>query len=156
MRLVLYQPDIPQNAGALVRLAACLGLGVDVIAPCGFVWDDRKMRRAGMDYRHRADLRHHASWAHYQAAAPAGRLLLLTTRGAVRYTEVAYAPEDRLLLGRESAGVPEAVHDAATLRLVIPVRDRSLNVVQAAAMVAGEALRQTDGWPPEQEDPARS
>lgn len=147
MRLVLFEPDIPQNTGAILRLAACLGLGVDVIFPCGFIFDEPRMRRAGMDYLDRVELAKHASWAAYRqarAAANGGRLLLLSTRASISYLDFAFAPGDSLLLGRESSGVPDAVHAAADARLVIPLQPgmRSLNVAMAAAIVAGEALRQ--------------
>jgi tRNA (cytidine/uridine-2'-O-)-methyltransferase len=128
-------------------------VGVDIIEPCGFLLTDRGLKRAGMDYLDLADMRRHASWARFLAdrRRPAreggtkGRLLLLTTRGAQAYTGFAFARDDTLLLGRESAGVPEDVHDAADARLVIPMRPgaRALNVTQAAAIVLGEALRQT-------------
>ena len=151
MRLALYEPDIPQNAGTLIRLAVCLGLAVDVIEPCGFVWDDRKLKRAGMDYLERADIRRHVSWRAFLAehGARGSRLVLLTTRGNERYTDYAFRSGDCLLLGRESAGVPDEVHAAADARLRIPqtVGERSLNVAVAAAMVVGEALRQTQGFP---------
>lgn len=155
MRLALYEPDIPQNCGALIRLAACLGVGLDIIEPCGFLLDDKRLKRAGLDYHARASLRRHRSWTEFQASrrapehgAPQGRLLLLTTAGDCPYTAFSFAPEDVLLLGRESAGVPPAVHAAADARLVIPLQPdcRSLNVAQAAAMVLGEALRQTGGF----------
>jgi len=153
MRLALYQPDIPQNCGALIRLAACLGVGLEIIEPCGFLLDDKRLRRAGLDYHAQASLRRHSSWTAFQASratekAPQSRLLLLTTGGDRPYTDFAYAPGDILLLGRESAGVPAEVHAAADARLVIPVRAdcRSLNVAQAAAMALGEALRQTGGF----------
>ena len=143
-QLALYEPDIPQNTGAIMRLAACLGVRLHVIEPCGFVLDDRRLRRAGMDYVDGLDLLRHASWQRF-AAAPPGRIVLLTTRGAVPYLDFAYAPGDVLLLGRESAGVPDAVHAAAAARVVVPMRPgmRALNVALAAAMVLGEALRQT-------------
>ncbi|MGF1608499.1 MAG: tRNA (cytidine(34)-2'-O)-methyltransferase [Kiloniellales bacterium] len=153
MRLVLYEPDIPQNTGAVLRLGACLGVAVDVIEPCGFLWDDRRLRRAGLDYLDRVDLLRHSSWQAYReqraAAAAPGRLLLLTTKGDRAYGDFPYQTGDSLLLGRESAGVPEAVHAAADARLVIPLRPglRSLNVALAAAMVLGEALRQLDAFP---------
>lgn len=151
MRLALYEPDIPQNAGTLIRLAVCLGLSVDVIEPCGFVWDDRKLKRAGMDYLDRADVRRHVSWRAFFAEHGSGgsRLVLLTTRGDERYTDYAYRSNDCLLVGRESAGVPANVHAAADARLRIPLAagERSLNVAVAAAMVVGEALRQTLGFP---------
>jgi tRNA (cytidine/uridine-2'-O-)-methyltransferase len=148
MRLALYEPDIPQNAGAMMRLAACFGVALDLIEPCGFVFGDARMRRAGMDYLGRLDLRRHASWADF-ATQRRGRLILLTTRGSQRHTEIAYRLDDVLLVGRESAGVPDQVHAAADLRVAIPMRPglRSLNVGMAAAIVLGEALRQTNGYP---------
>lgn len=149
MRLALYQPDIPQNAGTILRLAACMGVGVDMIEPCGFVWDDRRLRRSGMDYLGQVDLVRHASWKRFQAGRTPGRLVLLTTQGAIRHTDAAYQPDDTLLLGRESAGVPTEVHQAADLRVRVPLTPaaRSLNVALAAAIVLGEALRQTDLLP---------
>jgi tRNA (cytidine/uridine-2'-O-)-methyltransferase len=149
MRLVLYQPDIPQNAGTILRMAACLGVAVDIIEPAGFLFSDRHFRRAGLDYAQRATVRRHSSWTDFAARRDAGRLLLLTTRAETVYTEFAFRPDDVLLLGRESAGVPDEVHAAADARLRIPMADgaRSLNVAVAAAMVLGEALRQTEGWP---------
>lgn len=148
MRLALFQPDIPQNTGTLMRLGACLGVGIDIIEPCGFILDDRRLRRAGMDYLDDADIIRHRSWDVYNAQRR-GRLLLLTTRASMPYTDFAYAPGDTLLLGRESAGVPENVHQAADARLLIPLRPalRSINVALAASMVLGEALRQTAGFP---------
>lgn len=147
VRVVMYQPDIPQNTGTILRMAACLDIGVDVIEPCGFVLDDRRLRRAAMDYIDLLDWQRWSSWERYQSASHPGRLCLLTTRGAIPYTRFAFHPDDRLLLGRESAGVPETVHGAADARLVIPMRSgaRSLNVAVSAAMVLGEALRQTGG-----------
>ena len=148
MRLALYQPDIPQNAGALLRLGACLGVPVDIIEPCGFLLDDRRLRRAGLDYLARAAMVRHSSWHAYRDAR-AGRLVLLTTAGTRNFTDFAFAAEDNLLVGRESAGVPPEVHAAAQARLAIPMRAglRSLNVALAAAMVLGEALRQTRQFP---------
>jgi tRNA (cytidine/uridine-2'-O-)-methyltransferase len=153
VRLALYEPDIPQNAGSLMRLGACLGVGIDVIEPCGFLLSDRNFRRAGMDYLKNADVRRHESWArfHDTFSAGASRLVLLTTKADMAYTDFAFAPDDTLLVGRESAGVPQDVHDAAHARVVIPLRPglRSLNVAQAAAMVLGEALRRTHLFPKE-------
>jgi tRNA (cytidine/uridine-2'-O-)-methyltransferase len=150
MRLALYQPDIPQNTGAILRLAACFSLPVDLIEPCGFVLDDRRLRRAGMDYLEHVELRRHASWEAYQTAraGTAGRLILLTTKGAIPHVDCRFVATDSLLLGRESAGVPDEVHEAADLRVRIPMRSglRSLNVAMAAAIVAGEAMRQL-GFP---------
>jgi tRNA (cytidine/uridine-2'-O-)-methyltransferase len=149
MRIVLYQPDIPQNAGALLRLAACFGVPLDIIEPCGFLWDDRRLRRVGMDYLSMAEWVRHRSWDAFLAERPAGRLVLLTTRGATAYADFAFRSDDALLLGRESGGVPDRVHASAAARLKIPLmRDaRSLNVAMAAAIVLAEALRQTGGFP---------
>jgi tRNA (cytidine/uridine-2'-O-)-methyltransferase len=148
MRLALYQPDIPQNCGTLLRLAACLELAVDIIEPCGFVWDDRRLRRAGMDYLADVALARHASWQAYRDQL-SGRLVLLTTKAERAYPAFAFRSDDNLLVGRESAGVPDEVHAAASERLRIPMRSgrRSINVALAASMVLGEALRQTSGFP---------
>jgi len=147
MRLALFQPDIPQNTGAMIRLGAALGVGLDIIEPCGFLLTDRGLKRAGMDYLKSAEIRRHESWGRFRAGF-AGRLLLLTTRGDMAYTDFAFRRGDTLLVGRESAGVPAEVHDTADARLAIPLKRgmRSLNVAQAAAMVLGEALRQTGGF----------
>lgn len=154
MRLALYEPDIPQNTGALLRLAACLGVPVDIIEPCGFLMDDKRLRRAGLDYLVHADVTRHGSWGTYsqafaEARAGGSRLLLATTHGSIPYTEFIFAPGDTLMVGRESAGVPDAVAEAADARLRIPIRAgmRSINVAQAAAMMLGEALRQTGLFP---------
>ena len=148
MKLALYEPDIPQNTGALLRLAACLATPVSIIEPCGFVLSDRRLRRAGMDYLDNVDLTRHESWDAFLSAT-SGRLLLLTTRAATAYTQFAYQSGDTLLLGRESAGVPDDVHDAVDARILIPMAEgaRSLNVAMAGAMVLGEALRQINGFP---------
>jgi tRNA (cytidine/uridine-2'-O-)-methyltransferase len=152
MRLALFEPDIPQNAGALLRLAACLGVAADVIEPCGFLWSDRHLKRAGMDYLDHVEVARHASWTRFMAARQQGRLVLLTTQGPTQYHRFAFRADDILLLGRESAGVPAAVHAAADARLRVPMRQgmRSLNVALAAALVLGEALRQTGQWPEEE------
>ena len=149
MRLALYQPDIPQNTGAMLRLSACFGLGVDVILPARFIFDDKRMRRAGMDYIDQVEILRHASWAAYlesrnDRSNAGGRLVLLTTKGDRAYTDFAFEPADTLLVGRESSGVPAEVAAAADARLVIPMRPglRSLNVAMAAAIVTGEAMRQ--------------
>lgn len=151
MRLALFEPDIPQNAGSLIRLGACLGVPVDIIEPCGFLLTDRAFKRAGMDYLALAEVTRHASWTAFLAVhwERGGRLLVLTGKGALSYTDFDYAAGDTLLLGRESAGAPQEVHDAADARLRIPLKPglRSLNVAQAGAMVLGEALRQTKGFP---------
>jgi tRNA (cytidine/uridine-2'-O-)-methyltransferase len=149
MRLALYEPDIPQNTGTILRLAACLGVAVDVIQPAGFDLTDRALKRAGLDYLRHVEIERHQSFATFDAARRqrGSRLVLLSTRGAAPYTDFAYAAPDTLLLGRESAGVPDAVHAAADASVRIPLRAglRSLNVAVAAAMVLGEALRQTGG-----------
>lgn len=149
MRIALYQPDIAQNAASLIRLGACMGVAVDIIEPCGFVFTDRGFRRAGMDYLHQADVRRHASWNAFLENRLPGRIVLLTTRSSEPYASFAFLPDDVLLLGRESAGVPDDVHTRADARLRIPLRSglRSINVAQAGAMVLGEALRQTNGFP---------
>jgi tRNA (cytidine/uridine-2'-O-)-methyltransferase len=148
MRLALFEPDIPQNLGAFIRLAACLGAPLDIIEPCGFPLDDKRIRRAAMDYVDLAKIVRHASWQAFMRDRTPGRLVLLTTSGNQRFPAVAFRTDDTLLLGRESAGVPAEVHDAADLRLRIPLQAaaRSLNVALAAAMVLSEALRQTSGF----------
>ena len=152
MRLALYQPDIPGNTGGLIRLAACLGVPLDVIEPAGFVFTERELRRAAMDYAPLAEIVRHADWEAFRAerADRVGRIVLLTTRASDSYMGFAFARGDVLLLGAESSGVPAAVHEAADARLRVPMRPgaRSLNVVAAAAMVLGEALRRTGGFPP--------
>ncbi len=144
MRLALFQPDIPQNLGAAVRLCACLGAGLEVIEPCAFPMSDRRLKRVAMDYAAEAVLR--PSWTAFLSAPERlhGRLVLFTTRAQTCYLDFAFGPADTLLFGQESAGAPEAVHAAAFARLLIPMRPpaRSLNVVNAAAMALGEALRQ--------------
>jgi tRNA (cytidine/uridine-2'-O-)-methyltransferase len=155
MRLALFQPDIPQNLGAALRLAACLGVPMDVIEPCGFPLSDAAIRRTAMDYGGLAEVTRHPGWRDFRAASEGnGRLVLFTTRGAEPFHGFAYRPDDILLFGRESAGVPEDVHAAAEARLFVPLAPgaRSLNVVTAAAMALSEALRQTNGFP----TPARS
>ena len=144
MRLGLFEPDIPQNAASLIRTCACLGVGIDIIEPCGFLFSEAGFKRAGMDYLELAELVRHRSWEAFRGVNRA-RLVLLTTKATLSYTAFSYRPDDVLLLGRESAGVPDYVHDAAAARLHIPMREtlRSINVAQAGAMVLGEALRQT-------------
>jgi tRNA (cytidine/uridine-2'-O-)-methyltransferase len=148
MRLALYEPDIAPNAGSLIRLGACLGVPIDIIEPCGFLLSEARFRRAGMDYLEKADMTRHASWAAFRQTRT-GRLILLTAKASDPYTGFTFADGDTLMLGRESAGVPDAVHEAADARLCIPMRPglRSINVAQAGAMVLGEALRQTRGFP---------
>ena len=146
MRIALYQPDIPQNTGTILRLAACLGVEAHLIEPAGFPTSDRAFRRAGMDYLDQVTLVRHVSWQAFELwrRAEALRLVLFTTRAATRYLDHAFAPRDVLLFGRESSGVPDAVHAAAEVRLQVPIRPglRSLNVAMTCAMAVGEALRQ--------------
>ncbi len=146
MHLALYEPDIPQNTGTILRLCACLGIAAHIIEPAGFPITDRAFRRAGMDYLDAVELTRHASFEAFEAwrRQAGGRLVLLTTAATQSYLDFAYRESDMLLLGRESAGVPEAVHTAADARLRIPMSGgmRSLNVAMATAMVTGEALRQ--------------
>jgi tRNA (cytidine/uridine-2'-O-)-methyltransferase len=148
MRIALYQPDIPQNTGTVLRLCACLGIEAHIIEPAGFPTSDRTFRRAGMDYLDAVALVRHASWRDFDAwRRQAHRLVLFTTSAAMSYLDYGFAADDILLFGRESAGVPPEIHAAADARLVIPMRPglRSLNVAIAAAMAAGEALRQAGG-----------
>jgi tRNA (cytidine/uridine-2'-O-)-methyltransferase len=146
LRLALYEPDIPQNTGTLIRLAACFDVSVDLIEPCGFLVDDRRLRRALLDYAALATIRRHESWAAFAADRdPASRLVLLTTSGDLPLYGFSFAATDTLLLGRETAGAPDFVHRAAAARLRIPLREgaRSLNVAVAGAIALSEALRQT-------------
>ncbi|MGQ0527092.1 MAG: tRNA (cytidine(34)-2'-O)-methyltransferase [Alphaproteobacteria bacterium] len=142
--LALYQPDIPQNVGAAMRLAACLGLDLHIIEPCGFPWDERKIRQSGMDYTELAQCRRHNSWQTFREQAKHRRIILMTTKADKNYTDFDFQPGDILLAGRESAGVPQEIHAAADACICIPMQGaaRSLNIVTAAAMIAGEALRQ--------------
>lgn len=149
MRLALFEPDIPQNTGALLRLAACFAIAVNLIEPLGFLLDDRRLRRAALDYVARLAIHRHASWSAYLAARdPCSRLILLTTGGVVPLYRFDFAAGDTLVLGRESAGVPDLVHRAASARVAIPLAPgaRSLNVALAGAIALAEALRQTGGF----------
>ncbi|MGN6209098.1 tRNA (cytidine(34)-2'-O)-methyltransferase [Asticcacaulis sp.] len=153
MRLALYQPDIPQNLGAAIRLSAAFEIDLDVIEPCGFPLGDKAIKRAAMDYGRCAKVSHHISWEAYldflRANLPAARLVLFTTKSAEPAYDFTFRPDDILLMGRESAGVPEEVHARADARLFIPIsaEARSINVINAASMALGEALRQTGGFP---------
>jgi tRNA (cytidine/uridine-2'-O-)-methyltransferase len=151
MHIALYEPDIPQNTGTILRLCACLGIGAHIIEPAGFPTSDRAFRRAGMDYLDAVALSRHASWSDFEAwrHGECRRLVLFTTRAAMSYLDYKFDGSDVLLFGRESAGVPETVHAVADARVVIPMCAgmRSLNVAVAAAMAAGEALRQTGRAP---------
>jgi tRNA (cytidine/uridine-2'-O-)-methyltransferase len=150
LRLALFEPDIPQNTGALLRLAGCFGVPVDLIEPCGFLLDDRRLKRAVLDYATLCDARRHASWLAFLADRdPHSRLVLMTTSGVVPLQRFAFTPQDTILLGRESAGAPAAVHAAASARVAIPLRApaRSLNVALAGAIAVFEALRQNELFP---------
>ena len=150
MRIALYQPDIPQNTGTLLRLGACLDVSIDIIEPCGFLFSERTLKRAGMDYLDMVQYRRHDSWDDFlryrnENRDEYGRLVLLTTKANKAYTEFEFLPNDVILMGRESAGVPQEVHDLVDARLLIPMNEkaRSINVAVSATMVIGEALRQT-------------
>ncbi|MDX3926894.1 MAG: tRNA (cytidine(34)-2'-O)-methyltransferase [Shinella sp.] len=147
LRIALYQPDIPGNTGTILRLAACLGVGVDIIEPAGFDLSDRNLKRAGMDYLAAVTLKRHITFERFEEwrRTVGRRLVLASTKAAGRYTDFVYRPDDILLFGRESAGVPDAVHALADARVLIPMVEgqRSINVAMSAAMIAGEALRQT-------------
>lgn len=149
--LALFEPDIPQNAGTILRMGACLGLPVAIIEPAGFPVSDRAFRRAGMDYLDHVAFFRHDSWGHFDAwrRAESRRLVLATTRGAIAHVEAAFRPGDILLFGRETSSVPDNVHQAADLAVKIPMAPglRSLNIAVSAAILAGEALRQTGGFP---------
>lgn len=149
MRLAFFQPDIPQNLGGAIRLAACLAAGVDVIEPCGFPLTDKALRRTAMDYGARVEIVRHPNWDAFRAATAPARVALFSTRGAVSAFRFVFRPDDVLLFGRESAGVPDSVHEAVDARLFVPIRSdaRSLNVVATAAIGLAEALRQTAGFP---------
>jgi len=149
IEIALYQPDIAPNAATIMRMAACFGLRVRVIEPAGFVWSDSGFRRAGMDYLAQTDLVRDASWDSFRAATSGRRLVLLSTRSSLPYTDFRFRDDDIILMGRESAGVPDHVHQTVDARLLIPMRPglRSLNVAVACALAAGEALRQTGQFP---------
>lgn len=144
MEIALYQPDIAGNAGTIARLCACLGLRLTIIEPAGFLWDDSRLRRAGMDYLDMAAITRSASWEDFMEQHRNHRLVLLTTKGTQSYLDFRFRPDDILLLGRESSGVTDEVHEKADARITIPMQKgaRSLNVALACAMVTGEALRQ--------------
>ncbi|MFZ3033820.1 MAG: tRNA (cytidine(34)-2'-O)-methyltransferase [Parvibaculum sp.] len=162
MRLALFQPDIPQNTGTLIRLGACLGVGIDIIEPTGFPWGDRALKRAGLDYWEFAEVRRHADWTSFYSAhaelakQETARLVLLTTKSDTAYTDFSFEPGDTLLLGQETVGAPPEVHAAVDARITIPMQSgrRSINIALAAAMVLGEALRQTKGFASPDREPA--
>lgn len=154
MRLALFQPDIPQNTGTLLRLGACLDLSIDIIEPCGFVFSKQTLKRAGMDYLDLVNYKRHNSWDDFlehknNHPEEYGRIILLTTKASKPYTDFQFLPNDIILMGRESAGVPDCVHKIADSRLIIPMNKnaRSINVAISAVMVIGEALKQTNLFP---------
>lgn len=151
VQLTLFEPDNPANVAAVLRLAACLAVPVLIVEPCGFVWDPRRLRRVGLDYLERVTLTRLPSWSAFEARRrdEGRRLVLLTTKADTRFDAAGYYPGDILLGGRESLGVPPAVHASAELRVRVPLAAgcRSLNLVTALAMVLGEALRQTGQFP---------
>lgn len=146
MKIALYQPDIPQNLGAMMRLCACMEVGLDIIEPCGFLWNARKIRQSAMDYYDSVDLIKHTDWRAFRALySDERRVILMTTKASVPYLDFEFRADDVLLAGRESAGAPDFVHQAVEGRVFIPMRAglRSLNIVNATSMILGEALRQT-------------
>ncbi len=152
MLIGLFEPDIPQNTGSIIRLCACMGVGLHIIEPCGFPFDDKRMRRAAMDYYDAANITKHMSWQRFlefKQSQPQARVVLLSAHASEPYTEFSFRPDDILLFGRESAGVPAHVRDAADAYINVPMQPglRSLNVALAAAMVLGEGLRQTNMFP---------
>ncbi len=150
MQLALYQPDIPPNTGTILRMSACLDVPVNIIEPCGFPFGDKSFRCAGMDYIDQSMVTRHASWQIFLDSIGSSRIILLTTRTEKSYTDITFLPDDIILLGRESAGVPDDVHSRADESVIIPMtpETRSLNVAVSASMVLGEALRQTNLFPP--------
>ena len=145
MRLALFQPDIPQNTGAIIRLTACFGIPLDIIEPCGFILSDAKLRRSGMDYLNLANIERHISWDAFIKERKQSRLVLVTTRAKNSLKQFSFNDNDTLILGRESSGVPQAVHNAIPEKVRIPMdkKARSLNVSIAAGIILWEALRQT-------------
>ena len=148
MFLAAYQPDIPQNTGALIRLCASFNVPLELIEPFGFIWDERKIRISAMDYYDLVKIRRHSSWDKFQDAFKGQRIILLTTKGSVNHIDFEFRPDDVLLLGRESAGVPDSIHQSLPNRVKIPLNPqaRSINMAMAGAIVLAEGLRQTKGF----------
>lgn len=148
MRLCLFQPDIPQNAGAAIRLTAGLGVPLEIIEPCGFPLDDARLKRVAMDYGGMGEINRHTSWEAFlawrESHSPSSRLILMTTKAPTPYHHFTFEKDDLLIAGRESGGVPDYVHDIADARLIVPIKTRSFNVIVASGIVLAEALRQTD------------
>ena len=148
MRLCLFQPDIPQNAGAAIRLTAGLGVPLEIIEPCGFPLDDARLKRVAMDYGGMGEINRHTSWETFlawrESHSPLSRLILMTTKASIPYHRFTFKKDDLLIAGRESGGVPDYVHDIADARLIVPIKTRSFNVIVTSGIVLAEALRQTD------------
>ncbi len=148
MRLCLFQPDIPQNTGAAIRLTAGLGVPLEIIEPCGFPLDDARLKRVAMDYGGMGEVNRHASWEGFlewqKTHSPSSRLILMTTKASTPYHQFAFEKNDLLIAGRESGGVPDHVHEHADARVIVPIKTRSFNVIVASAIILSEALRQTD------------
>jgi tRNA (cytidine/uridine-2'-O-)-methyltransferase len=150
MRLALFEPDIPQNAGALIRLAACMDVGLDIIGPCGFALSDQDVKRVSLDYSEYSVVKEHESWQNFiDIYKDKARIILLTTKSTVNYIKFSFETSDIILVGRESAGVPEYVHKVVKDKVTIPMNNkvRSINVANAASIVLSEAMRQTDLFP---------
>lgn len=149
LRLALYQPDMPPNTGAMMRLCACFGVGLDIIEPCGFALDDKKLKRVAMDYTNHLNYQRHASWDDFRRNIAGRRVVLLTTKSDQPYYRFDFQPNDILMVGRESAGVPFDVHQTVEARITIPLHPaaRSLNVGMAAAIVLTDALKRTGSFP---------
>ena len=145
MKIALYQPDIPQNLGAMMRLCACMGVGLEIIEPCGFLWNERKIRQSALDYYNKINLVKHADWNNFQSHNQNNRIILMSTKASTPYLDFEFQENDILLAGQESAGVPDSVHEAVDARIFIPMKHglRSLNIVNATSMIIGEAIRQT-------------
>ena len=144
LKIALYQPDIPQNVGAFIRLTACLGLDLDIIEPCGFPWHEKRIKQSAMDYMTLVNYTRYSSWEQFCESNEKRRIILMTTKASVPYTDFEFQSNDILLAGRESSGVPNHVHKSVDGRVLIPMHSeaRSLNIVNASAMITGEALRQ--------------
>lgn len=151
MRLCLFQPDIPQNTGAAIRLTAGLGVALEIIEPCGFPLDDARLKRVAMDYGGMGEVNRHASWENFlewrQSHSPSSRLILMTTKASQPYHHFAFEKDDILIAGRESSGVPDFVHDTVDARVIVPIKTRSFNVIVASGIILSEGLRQTDQLP---------
>ncbi len=147
LSIALFQPDIPQNVGAMIRLCACMGTGLDIIEPASFPWDERKIKQSAMDYLSKINYTRHSSWQVFQDAKKERRVVLMSTKASQPYIDFAFRGDDILLAGSESSGVPENIHEAVDERIFIPMQAeiRSMNIVNATSMILGEALRQTMG-----------